>query len=60
MLDLVQRALRTNGFSFARLDGSMTAEARKKSLTTFREDPACTVLLATIGSAGAGSVNTVG
>ncbi|KAF8243891.1 hypothetical protein K440DRAFT_31423 [Wilcoxina mikolae CBS 423.85] len=59
MLDLVQRALRANGFLFARLDGSMTAEARKKSLTTFREDPSCTVLLATIGSAGAGIDITV-
>ena len=54
MLDLVEVALKINGFQFQRVDGSRTNEQRKLSLETFRTDPQYTILLASIGSAGVG------
>lgn len=54
MLDLISRALDTNGIRFKRLDGSMSTLQRDKAIKTFRNEPECTVFLATIGSAGVG------
>ncbi|KAH0543143.1 hypothetical protein FGG08_002488 [Glutinoglossum americanum] len=54
MLDLVARALHSEGFVFERLDGKKTDTQRRKAIGNFRADPNCTVLLATIGSAGVG------
>ena len=54
MLDLVEVALKINGFKFQRVDGSRTDEQRKKCLETFRTDHQCSILLASIGSAGVG------
>jgi SNF2 family DNA or RNA helicase len=54
MLDLVELALNRKGLSFWRLDGSMNLSQREASLENFRTDPNCTVLLASIQSAGVG------
>ena len=54
MLDLVEIALRVNGFRFQRVDGSRTDEQRRRSLETFRADNHYMILLASIGSAGVG------
>lgn len=54
MLDLVEVALQVDGIRFARMDGSMSRSTRDGALKSFRQDKACNVLLATIGSAGVG------
>jgi SNF2 family DNA or RNA helicase len=54
MLDLVERALDAEGIGFQRLDGSTTLQQRNKRIGVFRNDDDCTVLLATIGTAGVG------
>ena len=54
MLDLIQHALRSSGFCFQRIDGKSSLENRSKAITDFNEDPKCTVMLASIGSAGEG------
>lgn len=54
MLDLVEVALKINGFKFQRVDGSRTDEQRQRSLKTFRTDDQYSILLASIGSAGVG------
>jgi len=54
MLDLVETALRTVGLQFQRIDGSKSLQCRKQALHQFRTDPSCTILLATLGSAGVG------
>jgi SWI/SNF-related matrix-associated actin-dependent regulator of chromatin subfamily A3 len=54
MLDLIGQALSLNGFTFQRLDGSMGLGERRKALQDFRVNHECTVLLATLGSAGVG------
>ena len=54
MLDLVEPALRKHGFTFQRIDGQASLEARQEALRQFNEDPECTVMLASIGSCGEG------
>lgn len=54
MLNLVEIALRQSGIQFARLDGGKSDTQRRAALRKFRDDPTCTVLLATLGSAGVG------
>ncbi|KAF2239007.1 hypothetical protein EV356DRAFT_226832 [Viridothelium virens] len=54
MLNLIQQALESEGFCTQRIDGSSSLEQRSEALRRFREDPKCTVMLASIGSAGEG------
>ncbi len=54
MLDLISRALTANGIRFERLDGRMSTPQRHRAIQKFRDEPECTVFLATIGSAGVG------
>ncbi|KAF2179187.1 hypothetical protein K469DRAFT_597047 [Zopfia rhizophila CBS 207.26] len=54
MLDLVEKALEAAGLRFQRIDGSKNLQYRKHALHHFRIDPSCTILLATLGSAGVG------
>ena len=54
MLDLISCALVANGIRFERLDGKMSTPQRNRAIQTFRNEPRCTVFLATIGSAGVG------
>lgn len=54
MLDLIEFPLRTAGFSLRRIDGQGSLKHRAEVLADFGEDPSCTVLLASLGSAGEG------
>jgi len=58
MLDLIQQALESHGFSFQRIDGKTSLEERSKSICQFNEDFNCTIFLASIGSAGEGWVES--
>ncbi|KAI5867326.1 P-loop containing nucleoside triphosphate hydrolase protein [Durotheca rogersii] len=59
MLDLVQDALRAKGFNYQRIDGQSSLKARSEAMEIFTEDSNCTVMLASIGSAGEGVDFTV-
>jgi SNF2 family DNA or RNA helicase len=54
MLDLIGRALTSEGFNFERIDGGKSLSHRRRAIRAFRTNPSCTVLLASIGSAGVG------
>jgi SNF2 family DNA or RNA helicase len=54
MLDLVEKALAAERITFQRIDGGTSLKNRKQAIKYFRDNPACTVLLASIGSAGVG------
>ncbi|KAK8037812.1 helicase-like transcription factor [Apiospora marii] len=54
MLDLTQKALQSRGFSCQRIDGQTSLQGRSNAMKAFDEDDECTVMLATIGSAGEG------
>ncbi len=54
MLDLVGFALEAEKIQFQRLDGTMSLKQRERALETFRTDPECIVLLASIQCAGVG------
>lgn len=54
MLDLIQQAMVSRGYNFQRIDGRTSLEGRRQALIKFNEDPTCTILLASIGSAGEG------
>jgi SWI/SNF-related matrix-associated actin-dependent regulator of chromatin subfamily A3 len=54
MLDMIEPALRTNGFSFQRIDGQKSLEQRIRALNIFNNDPASTIMLASIGSIAEG------
>ncbi|KAJ3462337.1 hypothetical protein MRS44_007123 [Fusarium solani] len=54
MLDLVEIALRQSGYCNERIDGQSSLPQRRDAISKFNNDPACTVFLATIGSAGEG------
>ncbi|KAL1910470.1 hypothetical protein Sste5344_003719 [Sporothrix stenoceras] len=54
MLDLIAVALREKGVDFCRIDGWSTLSQRGKALDRFGKDPACTIVLASIGAAGEG------
>jgi SNF2 family DNA or RNA helicase len=54
MLDIVQQFLQSEGFVVQRIDGQKSLDQRRTALTQFNDDPSCTVMLASIGSAGEG------
>ena len=54
MLDLIQVALEHSGFVFQRIDGQSSLESRRNAIDEFNQNPKCTVMLASIGSAGEG------
>ena len=54
MLDLIQQALSDHNFKTCRIDGGTSVEGRKAALNMFDNDADCSVMLATIGSAGEG------
>ncbi|KAF5643190.1 SNF2 family domain protein [Fusarium sp. NRRL 52700] len=54
MLDLLELALRREGFKFTRIDGQRSLGERTSALRCFRNDDSCTVMIATIGSIGEG------
>ncbi|KAG4282426.1 hypothetical protein FPRO06_09099 [Fusarium proliferatum] len=54
MLNLLETALRGEGFKFARIDGQKSLLERTSALQSFRDDGRCTVMIATIGSIGEG------
>lgn len=53
-LTLIEPHLRVAGISFTRIDGRMTVTARDTALNRFDHDPACTVLLASLGVCAVG------
>lgn len=58
MLDLIQQALESHGFNFCRIDGSTSLEERRNAIFLFNSDRKCTIMLASIGSAGEGWVES--
>ena len=54
MLDLLEPALRGHGYSFQRIDGQTSLQARREAFCQFNEDSRCTVMLASIASCGEG------
>jgi SNF2 family DNA or RNA helicase len=57
-LDLLEPALRAEGFDFRRLDGTMSLAAREKALLEFETCPGVSVMLMSLKAAGLG-VNLV-
>lgn len=56
MLDFIEPAIKTRGFGYERLDGQKSLRSRGERIKRFNEESKCTVMLATIGSTGEGSV----
>jgi SNF2 family DNA or RNA helicase len=54
MLDLIEKALASERIVFQRIDGGKSLRHRRQAIQFFRNNPSCTVLLASIGSAGVG------
>ncbi|RYP62494.1 hypothetical protein DL769_007273 [Monosporascus sp. CRB-8-3] len=54
MLNLIQQDLRDVGLGIQRIDGQASLQQRRMAMEQFRSDPNCTVMLASIGSAGEG------
>jgi SNF2 family DNA or RNA helicase len=54
MLDLISSGLEDEGYKWERIDGTMSLENRREAIERFRNDPLCTILLASLGSAGVG------
>ncbi|RYP70475.1 hypothetical protein DL771_005412 [Monosporascus sp. 5C6A] len=54
MLDLIQQDLGDVGLGIQRIDGQASLQQRRMAMEQFRSDPNCTVMLASIGSAGEG------
>ncbi|KAK0630427.1 SNF2 family N-terminal domain-containing protein [Bombardia bombarda] len=54
MLDLVQQHLELSGFNVRRIDGKSSLQDRGNAIEQFSENPDCTVMLASIESAGEG------
>lgn len=54
MIDMIETSLRCNGFLWQRIDGRTVLKSRSEAMRRFNEDPNCTVMLASIGSAGEG------
>lgn len=54
MLDLIEKALASEGILFQRIDGGKSLRDRRQAIQTFRNNSSCSVLLASIGSAGVG------
>lgn len=59
MLDLIQQEIEKHGLGFQRIDGQTSLSERSWAICQFREDPQCTIMLASIGSAGEGWVNLI-
>ena len=59
MLDLIQLELESEGFCFERIDGKTSLEDRGESISQFDNNPKCTVMLASIGSAGEGYIEDI-
>ena len=53
-LTLIEKALTSRGYTFARIDGSMSLNARRKVLDALDNDDSLTILLASIKAAGQG------
>lgn len=54
LLDLVGDALRKNGVAYERLDGSISAKARKEAVQRFQSDGGATVFLVSLKAGGVG------
>ncbi|OJJ95992.1 hypothetical protein ASPACDRAFT_81685 [Aspergillus aculeatus ATCC 16872] len=54
MLDLIATVLHSNNYNYVRLDGGSTLTDRRLALERLTRDESCTVMLASIGSAGEG------
>ncbi|KAL6407082.1 hypothetical protein AUP68_09908 [Ilyonectria robusta] len=54
MLDLLETAVSDAGFVYQRIDGTKTLQQRRETLRRFKEEPSCTILLASLGSAAVG------
>jgi SNF2 family DNA or RNA helicase len=54
MLDLTQQSLEESGFICQRIDGRTNLEGRNRAIIQFNQDVKCTVMLASIASAGEG------
>jgi SNF2 family DNA or RNA helicase len=54
MLDLIANALAQHGFQFQRIDGQSSLQQRNVAIQQLNDNPACTIMLASIGSAGEG------
>ena len=53
-LDIIQAQLEANGYKYARIDGTMSANKRDASLTALETDPECTVMLASLAVCSVG------
>ncbi|KAL2444362.1 DNA repair protein RAD5A [Exophiala dermatitidis] len=53
-LDLIGKALSDNGYSFVRIDGTMSLNARKQAMDALESDNSVKILLASIKAAGQG------
>jgi SWI/SNF-related matrix-associated actin-dependent regulator of chromatin subfamily A3 len=53
-LDIIQRQLDEHGFTYARIDGSMSASARDAAMTALETDPRTTILLASLAVCSVG------
>ncbi len=53
-LNLIEKAMNDNGYGFVRIDGSMSLNARKKSMDALASDSNVRILLASIKAAGQG------
>ncbi|KAH7403053.1 hypothetical protein BKA64DRAFT_440273 [Cadophora sp. MPI-SDFR-AT-0126] len=54
MLDLIADALAHHGFEFQRIDGQSGLKQRSTAIQQFKSNAECTVMIATVGSAGEG------
>ena len=54
MLDVIAKALTQHGFRYQRIDGQSSLPQRHMAIQQFKEEPTCTVMLASVGSAGEG------
>lgn len=53
-LDIVGASLQKDGFTFCRLDGTMTATKRDEAITDLNSDPETTIMLASLGACSVG------
>lgn len=53
-LNIIEARLKKEGYKFCRLDGTMPAMERDRALTALEEDPATTVMLASLGVCAVG------
>jgi SWI/SNF-related matrix-associated actin-dependent regulator of chromatin subfamily A3 len=53
-LDIIEPCLKQSGIAFTRIDGRMSSGKRDSAMTTFSNDPDCTVLLASLNVCSVG------